>query len=100
MKPEPMRDAVALIYRLQALFAEQFHIDVPSADTDLLESGLLDSLRLVELLLLLEQDFGVHIPLESIAIDDLRTLARLAEVIALQQCPAAEASPHVAGAVD
>jgi len=38
-----------------ALFAESFHIEVPSSDTDLLESGLLDSFQFVELLAQLER---------------------------------------------
>ena len=45
-----MRDMKAKIAdALYRLFAERLHIEVPSADTDLIETGLLDSLRLVEL---------------------------------------------------
>ena len=75
----------AIVEHLGALFAEQFHINVPSPDTDLLDSGLLDSLQFVELLLQLEQRFGIRVPIDSIELDDLRTLARLARVIAALQ---------------
>ena len=36
--------------QLTELFARKLNLDVPSVDTDLMETGLLDSLALVELL--------------------------------------------------
>lgn len=77
-----MSDPNAIIDKLGALFVETFHIQVPSADTDLLESGILDSLQLVELLVQLEQRFGLRIKVEDIDLDDLRTLARIARLVA------------------
>jgi len=71
-----------VIERLGILFAESFHIEVPSADTDLLESGILDSFQFVELLLQLEQHFEFRIKIEDIDLDDLRTLARIARLVA------------------
>jgi D-alanine--poly(phosphoribitol) ligase subunit 2 len=67
-----------MVERLGALFAESFHIEAPAPDTDLLESGLLDSFQFVELLLQLEQRFGLRIRIDDIELDDLRTLARIA----------------------
>jgi acyl carrier protein len=77
-----LSDASLISERLGALFAESFQIEVPSADTDLLESGILDSLQFVELLSQLEQHFGFRIKLEEIDLDDLRTLARIARLVA------------------
>ena len=77
-----MSDASLITERLGALFAESFQIEVPSADTDLLESGILDSLQFVELLAQLERQFGFRIKLEDIDLDDLRTLARIARLVA------------------
>jgi acyl carrier protein len=68
--------------RLRALFLEHFHVEVPSADADLLESGVLDSLQLVDLLLLIEQRFARRIAIESIDLDDLRSLSRIASLLA------------------
>lgn len=64
------------------MFVERFHIERPSADTDLLESGILDSFQFVELVLELEQRFGLRIKLEDIELDDLRTLSRIARLVA------------------
>ncbi|OGA28724.1 MAG: hypothetical protein A3I01_16240 [Betaproteobacteria bacterium RIFCSPLOWO2_02_FULL_65_24] len=68
--------------RLRAVFAESLHIDVPSADTDLFLAGLLDSLQLVELLFQIEQYFELRITLDDIDLEDLRTLERIARVVA------------------
>lgn len=76
-------DANAVIGRLSALFTESFHIEVPSPDTDLVETGILDSFQFVELLLQLEQHFGFRIRIEDIDLDDLRTLARIARLVTL-----------------
>jgi D-alanine--poly(phosphoribitol) ligase subunit 2 len=81
----------AIVEHLGALFTEQFHINVPSPDTDLLNAGLLDSLQFVELLLQLEQRFGIRVPIDSIELDDLRSLARLARVVAALQEPGSPA---------
>jgi D-alanine--poly(phosphoribitol) ligase subunit 2 len=77
-----LNDANAIIERLGALFVESFHVEVPSPDTDLLETGILDSFQFVELLFELEQRFGFRIKIESIDLDDLRTLARIARLVA------------------
>lgn len=77
-----MSDQDVALQRLQALFLECFHIEVPALDTDLFESGILDSLQLVELLLQLEQRFDLHIQIEEIDLDDLRSLARIAHLMA------------------
>jgi len=77
-----LTDANAIIGRLGSVFAESFHIEVPAADTDLLESGILDSFQMVQLLFELEQRFGVRIKLDDIDLDDLRTLSRIARVVA------------------
>ena len=77
-----MTDTNAIIERLGALFVESFHIKVPSADMDLLESGILDSFQFVELLLELEQRFGLRIKLDDIELDDVRTLKRIARLLA------------------
>ncbi len=77
-----MTDTNAIIRRLGALFVESLHIEVPSADTDLFETGILDSLQLVALLLQLEQRFGFKIKIDDIDLDDLRTLAGIARLVA------------------
>jgi acyl carrier protein len=77
-----------LVRELRALFSEKLNIDVPSVEADLIESGLLDSLRLVELLLEIEAGLGHRIPIDEIELDDLRSVARIARLIASRLQPA------------
>ena len=76
-----MPNANAIVDNLRALFAKTFHIDVPSTDADLLETGILDSFQLVELLFQLEREFGIRIAIEDIDLEDLRTLERIARLV-------------------
>jgi len=63
------------------IFSERFETPLASDDVDLLETGLVDSVKIVELVLELEQRFGVSLPFEELEIDDFRTVLRLAERI-------------------
>lgn len=87
-----MSDANAIIQRLGTLFAETFHIEVPSSDTDLLETGILDSFQFVELLFQLEQRFGFRMKIDDIDLDQMRTLARIARLLAANGAAVAPAT--------
>lgn len=96
---ETLSDVNAIVRQLGALFVESFHIEIPSPDTDLLDSGILDSLQFVELLVQLERHFGLRIKVEDIDLDDLRTLARIARLVAANVAAASAAgqpSPRAA----
>ena len=95
-----MSDAAMNIGRLHALMLEHLHVDVPSPDVDLLDSGVLDSLQLVDLLLLIEQHFGQRIPIETIDLNDLRSLGRLARLLRPPTAAAPSAAPGDDGAVE
>jgi methoxymalonate biosynthesis acyl carrier protein len=67
--------------RLKKIFSEKLLVEVESPDTDLLESGILDSMAFVELLLNLENEFGFQVAIESLDIEDFRSLSRIAELM-------------------
>ena len=71
-----------VIDRVQRLFVETLNTSAPEADADLIDSGVLDSLALVELLFALEREFGVTIPLEELDIDTFRTVSSIADLVA------------------
>ncbi|MGH8687811.1 MAG: acyl carrier protein [Burkholderiales bacterium] len=77
-----MSGETAIVERLGRVFTETLQIEAPSADADLLESGILDSFQLVTLLAGLEQHFGLHIRIEDIELDDLRSISRIARLVA------------------
>ncbi len=68
--------------RLARLFQESLNLDVPSCESDLFETGVLDSLMFVELLLLLEREFGVTAAVDDLEVDNFRTIARIAAFVA------------------
>jgi methoxymalonate biosynthesis acyl carrier protein len=80
-----MVDETALTPRLARLFVERLNVEVPAPDTDLFETGILDSLRFVELLALLEETFSVRVAVEELEIDDFRSLSRIADFLAAKQ---------------
>jgi acyl carrier protein len=71
-----------IVDRLQQLFPAILHVAPPEPSADLVEDGILDSLGLVELLAAIEVEFGIQIPLDEIEIERIRTLERLAELVA------------------
>lgn len=76
-----MNPATPIIERLNSLFADTFHIAVPTAQTDLLDSGILDSFQMVELIFQLEQHFGLRVNIDQIELENLRTLERIAGLV-------------------
>jgi len=67
------------------VFADALKIEVPSHDTDLLATGLLDSLGFVALLLELERRFGLRVAMEAIEPDNFRSVTNIAQFIASQR---------------
>lgn len=68
--------------RIRTLFLKEMHLDVASMDVDLFETGVIDSLAFVNLLVYLEQEFGIRISLDDLELDHFRSIARIAEFIA------------------
>jgi methoxymalonate biosynthesis acyl carrier protein len=69
------------------LLSERVQIEAPSVDTDLMESGLLDSLTLVELMTGLEEQFGIRISFDEIEIDNFRSVTNIADFVNRRSTP-------------
>ena len=70
------------IARAQRVFEDALSVAAPAPDVDIVQSGLIDSLGLVTLLFELEREFDVKVPLESLDVEDFRTIANLVRTIA------------------
>jgi D-alanine--poly(phosphoribitol) ligase subunit 2 len=68
-----------------AVFRDELSIEVPGPDVDVIETGLLDSLGLVTLVVELEQRCGIEIPFETLEVDDFRTLNSIVQLIETRQ---------------
>lgn len=67
------------------LLMEKVHVKIPSATTDLMATGLLDSMGLVELIAGIEEQFGIQVPMEEISIDQFQSVARMADFVCQQR---------------
>jgi len=73
-----MADRSTVERRIAGWFLRSLNVEIPSPETDLFETGVLDSLAFVELVLHLEQEFGVTVALEHVEIDNFRSVERIA----------------------
>ena len=76
-----MSDVASLQFIIKKLFLEKLNIDVASVETDLLETGTLDSMAFVDLLMNIEVEFGVKVSVDNLEVDDFRTIKKIAEFI-------------------
>ena len=60
---------------------DRMGLDVPSIDTDVFETGLLDSMGFVELLAELEQRFGFVCQLDDLEMDNFRSVRAIAAFV-------------------
>lgn len=84
---------LAVYDEIITIFVERLNVTVPSLDADLLASGVLDSLALVELLVQLEGRYGIQIALETLDFDDFRSVAAIAAFIARERANGAKVQP-------
>jgi acyl carrier protein len=67
--------------KISRLLSEKIQIETSSIESDLVETGLLDSLKLVELMTSLEDEFGITISFDEIEIDNFRSVVSIAEYV-------------------
>jgi acyl carrier protein len=73
--------------KISRLLRDHLAIEVPSPDTDLIAMGALDSLALVELLLRIEENFGVAISVEELDLRDLRSVRSIGALLSRRLAP-------------
>jgi D-alanine--poly(phosphoribitol) ligase subunit 2 len=76
-----MQPTNRLVGDIRAVLRDHLTVMVDSPDVDLLETGLIDSIGLVELILQLEDRFGISLPMDTLEIDDFRSIATIANLI-------------------
>jgi acyl carrier protein len=77
-----MKDYAEVKERIATIFSEHLNIKAQTDDADLLVTGAIDSLALVELLVRLEQSFGVQISVDDLELDNFRSLESIAKFVA------------------
>jgi len=74
-------DNEVLHAQLRAFFSERLSVEISSIDADLIQTGILDSLALVELLAYIEKEFETEISLDNVVIEDFLSIAKIAEYV-------------------
>ena len=74
-------DSMDLTDQIVKLFSEKMALEVSSIEDDLVDTGVLDSLALMNLLIHLENEFGLTIPLDELDLEYFRCIAAIARFI-------------------
>jgi len=67
--------------QLIAFFSEKLSVEISSIDADLVQTGILDSLALVELFAYIEKEFETEISLDDVEIEEFHSIAKIAEYV-------------------
>jgi acyl carrier protein len=67
--------------RLRGTISRALGIPLPDLETDLVDTGVLDSLALVELLVAVEEEFGIRFAPEELEIERFRSAAALVQLV-------------------
>ena len=70
-----------LTTQIRLIFSAQMSIEIPDEDIDLLDSGLIDSLTMVDLLAHLESSYGFTVVMEDLDIEFFRSLKSIADYV-------------------
>ena len=64
-----------------AFLRERFGVELPSSSVNLIETGILDSMMFVDLIVLIEEQYGVVAELDDLEIGNFATVARMAQFV-------------------
>jgi acyl carrier protein len=67
--------------QIARILSEKLHVDPPGETEDLIDAGILDSFAFIELLVNIEQAFGVRVELESLDLTHFRSIEKITSFI-------------------
>lgn len=79
--PEDTANDSGTAARVARILRERLHLEVEGDDVDLFDTGLIDSLAFVDLLMALEQEFGVSAGVDDLDLDNFRTIEQIASFV-------------------
>lgn len=74
--------ATSLTDQVVELIRDVLQVEVPAPDSDLVAEGLIDSLALVSLIIEVELEFGVRLPIDEFDLSRFRSPEQIATVVA------------------
>ena len=82
------------IRQIQTIFSDVLLRKVDSPTTDLLDTGILDSMALVELLASLEQKFSLTLNIMDLDLENFRSIQSIGEFVSATQMQGAVGQNH------
>ena len=73
--------------RLRAFIVEYFYVSDPltlTDDTSLIDSGVVDSTGMMDVILFIESEFGIHVEERETTPENLGTIARIATFVTVK----------------
>ena len=77
-----------LIREIRKLFLEKLSIRVESAEVDLFQTGILDSMALVQFIMHMEKHFGLQMTMGGLNVDSFLSVVKIAELVASRKADA------------
>lgn len=75
------------VRRIQALFPRELGLPAPDPTVDLIETGAVDSLALIDLLAALELEFSIRIDISALDPEQFRSVVTIAALVLESQAP-------------
>jgi D-alanine--poly(phosphoribitol) ligase subunit 2 len=73
--------------QITRIFSERLNIHISSQDADLFETGVLDSLSFVDLLMHVEQQFDIRISADELELENFLSVQKIAAFVAAHDGP-------------
>lgn len=84
--------------QIARFFPEHGNIEAPFPDADLFDAGILDSLTFIDLVVYLEEQFGIRISADELEPQNFRSIAKIAEFTAARAGVKNASSPRAVAA--
>lgn len=78
--PEASMSEEEVRARIQTIFRDDMELEI-TPDTDVIDGGVLDSMVFVQLLVRLEEEFGVTVDVETLELEEFRNIASIARYV-------------------
>lgn len=67
--------------RIMEIFSDSLYLNLASPYVDLIETGVLDSMMLMELTMLLEKNFDIRISVSEIRVEDITSVSAISAFV-------------------
>jgi len=70
-----------LTEKIKKILNKEFEVEIPSTDTQLIENGFIDSLRFIQLITILEDEFEITVSIEDLDLERFSTVKSISKFV-------------------